>query len=166
MWKHGLCVDYEIRWGYSQLPYLTFLFEYSLWINIAVKPGVNISLQPTLNISPLGMEHLYSAWSKHLFSTCNISSAWWNISSHPSVNISLQPGRISPKPGIDISSQPDENISPNPVKDTQDWEFFWLRIWILYYFIVSSASILRFCKKNFLIGPWMGEIRLFHVVWY
>ncbi len=27
--------------------------------------------------------------------------------------------------------------------------FFWLRIWILYYFIVSCAEILRFVKKNF-----------------
>ncbi len=25
------------------------------------------------------------------------------------------------------------------LKGTQDWEFFWLRIWIFYYFIVSSA---------------------------
>ncbi len=24
-------------------------------------------------------------------------------------------------------------------KGTQDWEFFWLQIWILYYFIVSSV---------------------------
>ncbi len=29
--------------------------------------------------------------------------------------------------------------SKSNFKDTQDWEFFWLRIWILYYFIVSSA---------------------------
>ncbi len=35
------------------------------------------------------------------------------------------------------------------IKGTQDWEFFWLRIWILYHFIVSYAQILRFCKKVF-----------------
>ncbi len=51
------------------------------------------------------------------------------------------------------------------LKGTQDWEFFGLRIWILYYFIVSYAQILRFCKTFFLIGPWMGEIRLFRLVW-
>jgi hypothetical protein len=32
---------------------------------------------------------------------------------------------------------------------TQEWEFFWLRFWILYYFIVSYAQILRFWKKIF-----------------
>ncbi len=57
------------------------------------------------------------------------------------------------------------NSFKKSVKGTQDWEFFWLRIWILYYFIVSYAQILRFCKKVFLIGPWMGEIRLFRLVW-
>ncbi len=33
-------------------------------------------------------------------------------------------------------------------KGTQDWEFFWLRFWILCYFIVSYAQILRYCKKQ------------------
>ncbi len=33
-------------------------------------------------------------------------------------------------------------------KGTQEWEFFWLRFWILYYFIVSYVKILRFCKKK------------------
>ncbi len=50
------------------------------------------------------------------------------------------------------------------VKGTQEWEFFWLRFWILYYFIVSYVKILRFCKKNFLIGPVLEEVRFFHVV--
>jgi hypothetical protein len=38
-------------------------------------------------------------------------------------------------------------------KGTQEWEFFWLRFWILYYFIVSYVKILRFCKKT----VWMGQ---------
>ncbi len=33
-------------------------------------------------------------------------------------------------------------------KGTQEWEFFWLRFWILNYFIVSYVKILRFCKKK------------------
>ncbi len=32
---------------------------------------------------------------------------------------------------------------------TQEWEFFWLRFWTLYYFIVSYVKILRFSKKYF-----------------
>ncbi len=36
-----------------------------------------------------------------------------------------------------------------PLKGTQDWEFFWLRFWIVCYFNVSYAQILRFCKKTF-----------------
>ncbi len=39
--------------------------------------------------------------------------------------------------------------SKEPLKGTQEWEFFWLRFWILYYFIVSYVKILRFCKKTF-----------------
>ncbi len=50
------------------------------------------------------------------------------------------------------------------LKCTQEWEFFWLRFWILYYFIVSYVKILRFCKKNFLIGPVLEEVRFFRVV--
>ncbi len=49
-------------------------------------------------------------------------------------------------------------------KGTQEWEFFWLRFWILYSFIVSYVKILRFCKKNFLIGPVLEEVRFFRVV--
>ncbi len=30
-------------------------------------------------------------------------------------------------------------LNVDRLKGTQDWEFFWLRIWILYYFIVSTA---------------------------
>jgi hypothetical protein len=45
------------------------------------------------------------------------------------------------------------------LKGTQEWEFFWLRFWILYYFIVIYVKILRFCKKNFLIGPVLEEVR-------
>jgi len=50
------------------------------------------------------------------------------------------------------------------IKGTQEWEFFWLRFWILYYFFVSYVKILRFCKKNFLIGPVLEEVRFFRVV--
>ncbi len=42
---------------------------------------------------------------------------------------------------------------------TQEWELFWLRFWILYFFIVNYVKILRFCKKNFLIGPLLEEVR-------
>jgi hypothetical protein len=53
---------------------------------------------------------------------------------------------------------------PSPFKGTQDWEFFWLRFWILSYFIVSYAWIKRFWWNNFLIGPLLGELRLFRAV--
>ncbi len=39
------------------------------------------------------------------------------------------------------------------LKGTQEWEFFWLRFWILYYFIVSYVKILDFAKKTF----WLGQ---------
>ncbi len=94
-----------------------YLFEYSLWINISLKPGVNISLQPT--------------------STSLLTSL--NISTQLEVNISPKPDEISPQPGETsililaltslyslveslriqakyISSQPDQNISPNPLR--------------------------------------------------
>ena len=32
---------------------------------------------------------------------------------------------------------------------TQAWDILGLRFWILYFFLVSLAKILRFCKKNF-----------------
>ncbi len=43
------------------------------------------------------------------------------------------------------------------LKGTQEWEFFWLRFWILYFFIVSYAQILRFCKKFFELGHYWGD---------
>ncbi len=51
------------------------------------------------------------------------------------------------------------------VKGTQDWDFFWLRFWNLYYFFISYVKILRFYKKNFLIRPLLGVIRFFRLVW-
>ncbi len=50
------------------------------------------------------------------------------------------------------------------IKGTQDWEFFWLRFWNLCYFFVSNVKILRLYKKNFLIGPLLGEVRFFRAV--
>jgi hypothetical protein len=50
------------------------------------------------------------------------------------------------------------------VKGTQDWDFFWLRFWNLYYFFVSYVKILRFYKKKFWIWPFWGEVRFFRVV--
>ncbi len=35
-----------------------------------------------------------------------------------------------------------------PFKGTQEWDFFWLRFWILNYFIVNYAQILSFCKAT------------------
>ncbi len=40
-----------------------------------------------------------------------------------------------------------------------DFEFYYI-----FYFIVSYAQILRFCKQHFLIRPLLGEIQLFRVV--
>jgi hypothetical protein len=42
--------------------------------------------------------------------------------------------------------------------------FFLLRFWNLRYFFVSYVKILRFYKKQFLIGPLLGEVRFFRVV--
>ncbi len=50
------------------------------------------------------------------------------------------------------------------LKGTQEWEFLWLRFWILYCFIASYAEKWRLCKKKFLIGPLWGEVGLFSVV--
>ena len=55
-------------------------------------------------------------------------------------------------------------VLTNHVKGTQDWEFFWLRFWNLPYFFDSYVKILGFYKKNFLIGPLLGEVRFFRVV--
>ncbi len=43
------------------------------------------------------------------------------------------------------------------LKGTQEWEFFWLQFWILYYLIVSYVKILQ---KNFLIGPILEKGKL------
>ncbi len=53
----------------------------------------------------------------------------------------------------------------NWLKGTQDWDFFWLHFWNLYYFFISYVKILSFYKKNFLIRPLLGEIRFFRLVW-
>ncbi len=55
-------------------------------------------------------------------------------------------------------------LSVESFKGTLEWEFFWLRFWILSYFIVSYAKIIRFWGKNFWIGPSWGELRFFRVV--
>jgi hypothetical protein len=34
-------------------------------------------------------------------------------------------------------------------KGTQDWDFFWLRFWNLYYFFISYVKILGYYKKFF-----------------
>ena len=62
------------------------------------------------------------------------------------------------------------DLAPPPpsspgIKGTQDWDFFWLRFWNLYYFFISYVKILRFYKKFFLIRPLLGEIRFFRLVW-
>ncbi len=46
-------------------------------------------------------------------------------------------------------------------KGTQEWEFFWLRFWILYYFIVIYVKILRFCKKKLFDLASIGEGTIF-----
>ncbi len=51
------------------------------------------------------------------------------------------------------------------VKGTQDWDFFCLRFWNLYYFFISYVKILRFYQKIFLIRPLLGEIRFSRLVW-
>jgi hypothetical protein len=50
-------------------------------------------------------------------------------------------------------------------KGTQDWDFFRLRFWNWYYFLISYVKILRFYQKFFLIRPLLGEIRFFRLVW-
>jgi hypothetical protein len=43
------------------------------------------------------------------------------------------------------------------LKGTQDWDFFLLRFWNLYYFFVSHVKILRFYKKKFGLGHFGGR---------
>ncbi len=73
---------------------------------------------------------------------------------------------FSQKRRLECSFQPRCQLSQatQHLKGTQDWEFFWLRFWNLRYFFVSYVKILRFYKKNFLIGPLLGEVRFFRVV--
>ncbi len=47
------------------------------------------------------------------------------------------------------------------LKGTQEWEFFRLRFWILYYFIVSYIKILRFCKKKLFDWASIGRGMIF-----
>ncbi len=42
-------------------------------------------------------------------------------------------------------------------KGTQEWEFFWLRFRILYYFIVNFALVLRFCRIFFWLCHYWGR---------
>jgi hypothetical protein len=56
-------------------------------------------------------------------------------------------------------------VLPGYLKGTQDWDFFWLRFWNLYYFFIIYVKILRFYQKIFLIRPLLGEIRFFRLVW-
>ncbi len=39
-------------------------------------------------------------------------------------------------------------ISRVSIKGTQDWDFFWLWFWNLYYFLISYVKTLRFYKKK------------------
>jgi hypothetical protein len=57
------------------------------------------------------------------------------------------------------------NVSFCWLKGTQDWDFFWLRFWNLYYFFIIYVKILRFYKQIFLIRPLLGEMRFFRLVW-
>ncbi len=47
------------------------------------------------------------------------------------------------------------------IKGTQDWEFFWLRFWNLYYFFVSYVKILRFYRKFFFVCDIIGGVTIF-----
>jgi hypothetical protein len=48
---------------------------------------------------------------------------------------------------------------PNVLKGTQDWEFFWLRFWNLYYFFVSYVNI--FLQKIFFDWAIIGGVAIF-----
>ncbi len=45
----------------------------------------------------------------------------------------------------------------HPLKGSEAWEFFGLQFWILYFFIVSYAKILRFCQKFFWLSLYQGR---------
>ncbi len=61
--------------------------------------------------------------------------------------------------------QKGKNCCHWPFKGTQAWEFFGLRYWNLYFFVVSYAEMLRFRLKKKFVGPLLGEIGLFCVYW-
>ncbi len=48
---------------------------------------------------------------------------------------------------------------------TQAWEFFGLRNWNLYFFVVSYAEMLRFRLKQVFVGLLLGKKGLFCVYW-
>ncbi len=127
-------------------------------------------------VCPLNLKSLFvallSSWAKMsnsftflatecLFSECttNEIASWTCISIHLCVTSS---GNYSFCFWlILLYTQPPFFLS---FKGTQEWEFFWLRFWNLRYFFVSYVKILRFYKKIFLIGPFLGEVRFFRVV--
>ena len=43
------------------------------------------------------------------------------------------------------------------LKGTQDWDFFWLRFWNLYYLFISYVKILIFYKNFFWSGHYWGR---------
>ncbi len=47
------------------------------------------------------------------------------------------------------------------LKGTQDWDFFWLRFWNLYYYFISYVKILRFYNKNFFDQAIIGGDTIF-----
>ncbi len=82
--------------------------------------------------------------SKSLSSLKRCESAYTGLQTWEGSNWSLRAFNVS------IHGHPLFHFEPlKLLKGTQDWAFFWLRIWILYHFIVSSAKILRICKKKY-----------------
>ncbi len=116
----------------------------------------------------LPLVYLYSVVQYSCGSRTNKNSTYFVNDNFPSgYNTIGQCSITIEKVSISASCQ---NINRNirkmvSLKGTQDWEFFWLRFWILCYFIVSYAQILRFCKKTFFDQATIGEIQLFRLVW-
>ncbi len=79
-------------------------------------------------------------WTRDCLATC------WRIMPHSILCRTQYMSHTKLRPIPTTTSQPKPRWS---LFGTQEWEFFWLWFWILYYFLVSSAEILRFCKKNF-----------------
>ncbi len=69
-----------------------------------------------------------------------VSTAWENVHLSQHKFRLFSPWRaifLAPNPkSVDLDPQ---GWAMSRVKGTQEWEFFWLRFWILYYFIVSYA---------------------------